>query len=277
MTARRADEAHDLVLRLLDHQIVGPDGTLLGNVDDLELIADGPDWLVTGLMVGPAALGQRLPGLLGQWVHAVWRRLHPVQDPRPVVIPIVHVTRIDSSVHVNRAAAEALSVTFGLEAWLREYVVSRLPGASGGEGPHEQQGLDPAMRRVGASQDPPPVPARPPLEGARGVSTFIGRWVLSADGVRAGRVSELRCLGAHHDERQEPMRVALVLYTPHPAGSQLGYSVDREQGPALVRRLVRVWQRHDGVVGVEHVRGLDAVDGELRLTESARPRHPHDL
>ena len=277
MTAGRAAEAHDIVLRLLDHQIVGPDGALLGNVDDLEVVADGPDWYVTGLMVGAAALSQRLPGLLGQWVHAVWRRLHPAEDPRPVVIPIVHVARIDSAVHVNRAAAEALSVTFGLETWLREYVVSRLPGASGGgEGTEQSQGLVQA-RRAGAGHDRPPVPARPPLEGARGVSTFIGRWVRSADGVRAGRVSELRCLGAPHDERQEPMRVVLVLYTPHPAGSELGYSVDRDQGPALVRRLVRLWQRHDRVVGVEQVRGLDTVSGELRLSGSARPRHPHDL
>ena len=277
MTAGRAAEAHDIVLRLLDHQIVGPDGALLGNVDDLEVVADGPDWYVTGLMVGAAALSQRLPGLLGQWVHAVWRRLHPAEEPRPVVIPIDHVARIDSAVHVNRAAAEALSVTFGLETWLREYVVSRLPGASGGKETGQSNGLDPAARRVGSRHDPPPVPARSPREGARGVSTFVGRWVLSADGVRAGRVSELRCLGAPHDERQEPMRVVLVVYTPHVAGSALGYSVDREQGPALVRRLVRVWQRRDRVVGVEHVRGLDADLGELRLSQSARPRHPHEL
>jgi hypothetical protein len=110
-----------------------------------------------------------------------------------------------------------------------------------------------------------------------GVSTVIGRDVLSADGVRAGRVSELRCLGAPHDERQEPMRVVLVLYTPHPAGSALGYSVDQDQGLALVRRVVRLWQRHDRAVGVDQVRGLDAVSGELRLSASARHRHPHDF
>jgi len=266
---------HDVVLRLLDHQIMSPEGGLLGNVDDLELVARGRDWLVTGLMVGPAALSQRLPGLLGDWVYAVWYRLHPAEDPATVVVPIEHVTRIDSAVHLDSAAAQALSQSFGLEVWLRAHVVSRLPGATGdAQGEH---GAVPAHgRRVGRRAVPAPDPARAPLEGASAVSSLVGRSVLSVEGARVGLVSELRCEGAPHDVRQVPLRVASVVYSPHLAGSQLGYSIDRSQGPALVRHVVRLWQRRDRIVLVEQMAGLEAEDGDLRLLPGARPRHPHD-
>lgn len=47
-----------VVLRILDHQVVGPEGELLGNVDDLELVVSHDGWTITALQVGPAALGQ---------------------------------------------------------------------------------------------------------------------------------------------------------------------------------------------------------------------------
>ena len=53
---------HRVVLRLLDHQIVGPDDQLLGNVDDLQVLLSDNGWFITGLAVGPAALGRALAG-----------------------------------------------------------------------------------------------------------------------------------------------------------------------------------------------------------------------
>jgi hypothetical protein len=100
--------------------------------------------------------------------------------------------------------------------------------------------------------------------------------VLDAAGERTGRVSEVRCSGRPRGEQQSPLRVERILYTPHLAGSELGYSVDRDQGPALVRRFVRTWQQRDRIVDVADVEGLDELKGDLRLTTSARPRHPHD-
>ncbi len=275
MTGPRGSSEHDVVLRLLDHQIVGPSGMLLGNVDDLELVGDEGGWFVTGLMVGPAALSQRLPGLLGHWVYAVWHRLHPAEDPAPVVIPIDHVTAIGSAVHVDLAAAQALSNTFGVEIWLRRHVISRLPGAIGDADDPRSETADRA-RRVGSRPESLPLPARAPLDGARGVSTVVGRTVVAPDGTRAGRVSEVRCLGARSNGRQERLRARWILYTPHLTGAKLGYSVDREQGPALVRRIVRTWQRHDRIVDAELVEGLNELEGDLTVRPEARPRHPHD-
>lgn len=264
-----------MVLRLLDHQIVGPDGTLLGNVDDLELVNEGDEWVIPGLMVGPAALSQRMPGLLGEWLYAVWHRMHPADDPAATVVPFENVVAIDSAVHVDEAAARALAGGFGLELWLREFVVSRLPGALG-EDDQRRGDSDAGARRVGRRAEEPIAPARAPTSGSRGVSSVIGRTVVDAEGRAVGRVSELRCMGRPHDERQAPLRVRLVLYSPHLMGSELGYSVDRRQGPALVRRIVRTWQQHDRLVDVADVAGLDSVDGDLRLWPSASPRHPHD-
>ncbi|WP_330473726.1 hypothetical protein [Terrabacter sp. C0L_2] len=269
----RAEEAQDVVLRLLDHQIVGPDQQLLGNVDDLEVVGGGTQWSVTGIMVGPAALSGRLPGLLGEWVYAVWHRLHPAADPLPVVIPIEHVTSIDSAVHVDPAAAQALTSSFGLEWWLREHVVSRLPWATSGADDLTLSGSPSSPTQTGSGPQPP---ARVPLRGARGISSILGRDVLTPDGRRAGRVSELRCLGAPREGPQRALQVRWVIFTRHLAASQLGYSVDRRQGPWLVRRLVRAWQQHDRLVEVEHLAGLDAPDDNLTLRSSARARHPHD-
>ncbi|NUR79776.1 MAG: hypothetical protein HOQ21_04935 [Dermatophilaceae bacterium] len=275
MSAGARTETHDVVLRLLDHQLVAPDGALLGNVDDVELVEHGTRWLVTGLMVGPAALSQRMPGRLGDWLYAVWRRLHPAEHPTPVVVPIEHVLRFDSAVHVDEPAAHALTLTFGLELWLRKHVVGRLPGAreAGGEKPSRRP-VEPGAEK--GREGLPPAPTRAPLDGALGLSALIGRQVRDAHGEPQGRVTELRCAGRPRGERQEPLRVESVVYSRRLLASELGYSVDRQQGPALVRRAVRTWQHRDRLVDVAQLEGVGDVDGELRLRDSARPRHPHD-
>lgn len=279
----------DVVLRLLDHQLVGPDGSLLGNVDDLELVRRDGDWLVTGIMVGPAALSRRLPAPLGRWVYAVWHRLHPTPDPSALVVPLDHVTSVDSAVHVDDAAAHGLSSGFGLERWLRDHVVSRLPGSPGpagttggsraldGEAPgevrDEVRGGAPAPGRL----EEPQWPVRAPLDGAHPLSRLLGRTVLSYAGTRMGRVCELRCLGPSHDQPQGPLRVRWLLYTPRLSGWQLGYSTDPRQGPWLVRRFLRGRRHRDRIVELEQVQGLEQLqrlerpDGELVLTHSARP------
>jgi hypothetical protein len=267
-------DVHDVVLRLLDHQLVGPDGALLGNVDDLELAHTAEGWLVTGVMVGPAALSQRLPGRLGDWLYAVWRRLHAAEDPTAVVLPIEHVVRIDSAVHVDERGAHALTLTFGLELWLREHVVGRLPGAREAGGKEPRRGAAP--RHHERAGDVPPRPARAPLHHARGLGSVLGRPVQDAEGNHLGRVTELRCSGRPRGERQVPLRVESVLYGPHPLASELGYGVGREQGPAVVRGLVRRWQRHDRIVDVAQLERLGDADGTVRLRAAARPRRPRE-
>lgn len=278
MSARRELVETDVVLRLLDHQLVGPDGGMLGNVDDLELVREGASWLVTGIMAGPAALSRRMPEPLGRWVYAVWRRMHPATNPTALVVPLEHVTSVDSAVHVDGPAADSLSSGFALELWLREHVVSRLPGADGQAGP--RAGEPPRRSDAPPALEQPRRPVRAPLEDAHGLSALLGRTVLSYAGTRMGRVCELRCLGRPRDEQQGPMEIRWLLYTPRLAGWQLGYSTDPRQGPWAVRSLLRSRRHRDRIVTLEEVQGLEQLeqpDGALMLTHSARPRRLDDV
>jgi hypothetical protein len=127
-TASRRRPQYDAVLHLLDRQIVDPDDLLVAKVDDLELTrrADGR-WAVSAILTGPGALGPRLHGRLGEWVGAVWRRLHPDADPAPSRIPMSDVVDIDSAVTVGRRR-DALQVD-GFEVWVRDHIIGRLPGS----------------------------------------------------------------------------------------------------------------------------------------------------
>jgi hypothetical protein len=122
--ARRLDAA----LHLLDRQIVDPDDRMVAKVDDVELAerSDGR-LVVTALLTGPGALGPRLGGSLGSGVVAVWRRLRADAEPRPGRIDMADVVALDRVVRVGRRR-EQVGVD-GLERWVRERVVSRLPGA----------------------------------------------------------------------------------------------------------------------------------------------------
>jgi len=301
VTARSEQVETDVVLRLLDHQLVGPDGSLLGNVDDLELLPDDGGWLVTGVMVGPGALSGRLPALLGRWVYAVWHRLHPDPDPSALVVPLDHVTSVDSSVHLDRPAAAALAAGFGLELWLREHVVSRLPGVPGAPGvpgvPEvTEAGAPTGARGTRGDGDGPPDgserpmpsprrgepqwPVRAPAEGAHPLSRVLGRPVHSSAGTQVGRVCELRCVGPPHDERQRALPVRWLLFTPRLAGWQLGYSADPRQGPWVVRRYLRARRNRDRIVDLEQLGGLEQLDQPdtgLVLSGAARPLRPDDL
>jgi hypothetical protein len=120
---------YDAALQFLDRQIVDPEGRLVAKVDDLEL-QESPDGrlVVTALLTGPGALGPRLGGRVGEWVVAVWRRLHWSPEPEPGRIAIADVVDIDGAIHVGRRRA-TLGVD-GLERWAYDHVVSRLPGSS---------------------------------------------------------------------------------------------------------------------------------------------------
>jgi hypothetical protein len=113
----------------LDRQIIDPRGRFVAKVDDLELIAraDG-SVAICGLLTGPGALGPRLGGRLGRWTVAIWRRLHPREDPLPVRIGVHEIMRVDSAVHVTRPAA--LRHQGGLEEWVHDHVIGRIPGVT---------------------------------------------------------------------------------------------------------------------------------------------------
>jgi sporulation protein YlmC with PRC-barrel domain len=124
----RSGTTFDLHLRLLDHQVVDPDGDLICKVDDVEFEQGrNGTWHVCALLSGPQALGPRLPGRLGRWLMAVGRRLSVSGDTDPRRIPFERVTEIGSSIVVDRAR-DRLDVA-PLEDWVREHVIDPIPGS----------------------------------------------------------------------------------------------------------------------------------------------------
>jgi hypothetical protein len=124
-----AGRRYDAALRLLDRQIVDPDGRLVAKVDDLELTESNDGRLmVSAILTGPGALGPRLGGRPGHWLVAVWHRLRPDVDPRPGRIAADAITDLDSAVHIAVRTHELPGNH--LEAWVNDHVIGRLPGAT---------------------------------------------------------------------------------------------------------------------------------------------------
>lgn len=124
---------YDAALRLLDRQVIDPDGRLVAKVDDLEITEhDDGRLVVTAILTGPGALGPRLGGRLGRWTVAGWRRLRPDAEPEPGRLDTAHITEIDSAIHM--AVHDRDFEINGLENWVHDHVIHRLPGAT-----HEPQ------------------------------------------------------------------------------------------------------------------------------------------
>jgi sporulation protein YlmC with PRC-barrel domain len=114
---------------LLDRQIIDRDGAPVGKVDDVELTYDNNGTPhVTALLLGQAALGDRIGGRLGGWIAGAARRLSSSPDRLPMRISIDLVADIGSAVtlSVNRALLQDPP----LETWLRDHLIQRIPGAS---------------------------------------------------------------------------------------------------------------------------------------------------
>jgi sporulation protein YlmC with PRC-barrel domain len=109
---------------LLDRQIVDRDGTMVGNVDDVEL---SPDLRVVALLVGQRVLGERIGGFVGTSMAAVARRLSPTPDTPPLRIPYDLVATVESEIILS--VPVDLLADLPLEAWLREHLIDRIPGA----------------------------------------------------------------------------------------------------------------------------------------------------
>jgi sporulation protein YlmC with PRC-barrel domain len=118
----------DLHLHLLDRQVVDRTGRLVCKVDDLQLEADETGrLLVTGILVGPRALGPRLGGRLGRWIVAIATRLADRRDREPHRIDMGLVTDIGSAVTIGCDRAD-LHVD-PLEGWIDDHVIGRIPGS----------------------------------------------------------------------------------------------------------------------------------------------------
>jgi sporulation protein YlmC with PRC-barrel domain len=119
----------EAALQLLDRQLLDRHGRLAGKVDDLELTfpeGGGPPQ-VTAILAGPGALSRRLGGRFGAWLEAVANRLRDGDDDHPARVPFAVVKQIGSAIDLHVAKAEL--ETDRLEAWARDRIIGKLPGA----------------------------------------------------------------------------------------------------------------------------------------------------
>jgi hypothetical protein len=253
VSSRTTAVEYPLALRLLDHQIEGPDGSPLANVDDLELEASPTGLSVTALLCGPGALGERLPGRLGRWTVAIWKRLSLEPHPSPLRISLMEVRDITSAVMVTAEAAQVVEQWLTLENWLREHLIARLPGSRAEPNPEP----GPRLRRA-------PVVERP----ERGTRTMLLSQLLGTDAVRGdtslGQVHEvLAARTTGHGPVVGPLEVTGYVVGPRDTGSTFGYDRHPEHGPWILRALLRPMHRHDVEVRREDVLELDPVARRL--------------
>ncbi len=254
----------ELVLRLLDHQLVGSSGELLGNVDDLVLEAGPAGLAVTGLLSGPPAMARRQGGAGGRWIDAIWRRLHPLEDPPVEAVRWSSVDRVDSAVHLDEDATEFVAAADLTERWLREHVVSRLPGARG----HDE--ADPGADSP--QKDGWVGPAFALGTGAPTLSGLLGADVRGEAGQEFGEVIEVLAVPADGSA----LRVTAFVCSHRHLGQELGYTTT-PQGPNALRLLLRAWHRDDRHVAVEDVVDIDWSGGQLTVRDGARMLHPHEV
>jgi sporulation protein YlmC with PRC-barrel domain len=123
-------------LHLLDRQLVDRDGRLCGKVDDLELTRDETTGRlhVSAVLAGPGVLAQRFGRLgVGPWLQAVNRLVFPARrageetDSDPTRIPFQRVVEIGN--HVDIADRHEDLATWSTERWVRDHVVSHIPGS----------------------------------------------------------------------------------------------------------------------------------------------------
>src|SRR5690606_12921104 len=115
-------------------------------------------------------------------------------DPQPVVVPIGHIADVSSAVRVDEEATRGLAFSAGLERWLRDHVISRIPGATDiGDPDHDDEIGDQATSETeesgggtAANNSPPRrdtgPPVRAPHPGARWLSSLLGAGVRDDQG-----------------------------------------------------------------------------------------------
>jgi hypothetical protein len=118
----------DAGLYLLDRQIVDKNGLLAGKVDDLELtFPDGTEEppFISAILSGPGVLARRVRRREGGWLEALSTKLTEQTDPPRISFGVVK--KIDNHVELT-VSREHLDAS-RLEAWVRDHIISKIPGA----------------------------------------------------------------------------------------------------------------------------------------------------
>jgi hypothetical protein len=120
----------DAGLSLLDRQIVDKDGLMAGKVDDLEVALSNDGTappVVSAILAGPGALAGQLGGRVGRWIASVRRRRDGSHKGGPARVSFSMVKQISEHVELRVSRTE-LEVNRG-EAWVRNVIISKVPGA----------------------------------------------------------------------------------------------------------------------------------------------------
>lgn len=243
-------------LDLLDRQIVSSDGLMIANVDDVELEerADGT-LIVSGLLVGPGALGRRLGGALDFMIVNTWSRLTGRDPDDPRRIDYAHVSDIHTVLTVDESR-EVIDID-GLETWARVRVIAALPGA----------GDDQSV--LSTSKQPSRLGTGPAQAGARHrFSRLAGMRVVFSDGSVGDQVTDVR-FGRGEPRGHLPRLVTEGLIVGrHMAGTLFGYDRRRQQGPWLIQMILRLVHRNTGYVAWSDVRSIDWDANVITLSTS---------
>ena len=196
---------------------------MVGNVDDVALEERDGRLVAVGLLRGPGAWAHRQPGALGSWGRAIWRRLDPREDPRPLVLA-PRPRRRSRLRGARRPLGRRLpGGSDGLELWLRRHVVGRIPGARGGD--HPFGGDLPAVPRQETDLDLTP--------DAHLLSGLLGARVVRPDGSDAGVVVEVRAVQVTRmSSRVGPLVVTSVVHGPRRLGGSWATARTRGWAPS---------------------------------------------
>ena len=123
-------EELSLRMSLMDKQIIDADDLPIGRVDDVELEElDGRPVRVRRLLVGSEALGERLGGKVGGWIRDATERLrHGESNHGASGIEVNLIDQLEPVIRL-RVPFDQLEDIGGLEDWLTENLIGRIPGA----------------------------------------------------------------------------------------------------------------------------------------------------
>jgi hypothetical protein len=252
-----------LALRLLDHQIDGPDGTPVAKVDDIELLISDGGLTATALLCGPGALGPRLPGRLGTWTTAIWRRLSLEQHPTPIRFSLNDVRSIGSALTLTPEAARAAKDRLTLERWLGQHLIDRIPGSGARSAP------EPAQRLRGSAPTVAPAVVRAAHTILLSELCTYTAW---ADDRLLGRIHEVIATQPNPGNPiVGPLLVTVYVVGSRNTGSTMGYDRHPEHGPWILAKPVMALHRDDVEISAGDV-DLDTAHRRINVTSAAARR-----
>jgi hypothetical protein len=212
------------------------------------------DWLW-----GPGALGQRLPGRLGRWTVATWRRLSVERHPVPIRIPLEHVHRIGSAITLTPEATTTAKQRLTLEEWVGDHLINRIPGSGLAPNPEPDQRL-----RGSADLEEPEKTRTVLLSQLLTFQAFHGEQDL-------GTVHEVNTEStAPNAPVDGRLTVSSYVIGPRATGSTMGYYRHPEHGPLILRALIRRLHRNDTRVEARDVHSFDIA--QRRMSVHSRQR-----